>query len=60
MSCLNGGKQLDCSFCPRALCFNCLPQLQRIASEVLETLDFRCTRCHIRDAALRDTPYMVS
>lgn len=59
MSCFNGGKQMNCSFCPRALCFDCLPQLKRIPSDVLMELGFRCPRCHNFDSELRQTPYMV-
>jgi hypothetical protein len=60
MSCLNGGKQLNCTFCPRAVCFGCLPQLTDISPDLLEAAEFLCIRCHRHDQALRNTPYMVS
>ena len=40
MSCLNGGKQLNCTFCPRAMCFGCLPQLTDISPDLLEVAEF--------------------
>ena len=59
MSCFNGGRQIDCSFCPQAICFECLPELKKIPPSVLVQLTFRCTRCHVSSNDLCGTPYMV-
>ncbi|KAH9854797.1 hypothetical protein C2E23DRAFT_901756, partial [Lenzites betulinus] len=47
--CQNGGDTIECSNCPRVMCFDHVPIVKTITAEQLQDIWFLCTACHAEE-----------